>query len=180
MEELRKEQESFSGGVDTADTDSSSSHPTGEKHPTGEEQNRLFREQMEQLKEEREEIFGFTDQDHAAWGNASGHKHEASLLERIEAARQGAPSEDDAAFEAEEESTPASIIEPLELTHLTKDRKSVQMVDVGSKEVTQRRAVAQSKVVFPPEVVKAFQPGWRSSKGPIFETAIIAGIMAAK
>lgn len=133
---------------------------------------------MKQLQEEREELFGFTDQDHSAWGQApADHKHDASFLEHIEQVRQRAPSDTpETTIPPEEE---ASTV-PLELTHLTKDRKSVHMVDVGSKEVTQRKAVAQSRVIFPPEVVQAFSPDWSSSKGPIFDTAVLAGIMAAK
>ena len=70
------------------------------------------------------------------------------------------------------------------LTHLTADGKNVHMVDVGAKNVTKRVAVAESKVVFPPEVLEAFsttQPDEMvGPKGPIFATAKIAGIMAAK
>ena len=149
---------------------------------SGEDQHRLFRQQMEQLQEEREELFGFTDEEHAAWGKASGHQHEASFLERIEEARNRAPTDDD-----EGEDLPSALGAPvdnrdpsMEFTHLSKDQKSVHMVDVGAKTVSQRKAVAQSKVIFPPEIVQAFSPDWKSKKGPIFDTAILAGIMAAK
>jgi len=55
------------------------------------------------------------------------------------------------------------------------------MVDVGAKAVTRRRAVAQAEVHYPPHVEAALQQtGHRTKKGPIFETAIIAGVMAAK
>jgi cyclic pyranopterin phosphate synthase len=47
--------------------------------------------------------------------------------------------------------------------------------------VTHRRAVAEARVRFPPEVAEALRDsGFETSKGPVFQTAIIAGTMAAK
>lgn len=55
------------------------------------------------------------------------------------------------------------------------------MVDVGAKQVTARKAVAQSIVLLPDEVLTLLEGDeLRSKKGPVFQTAIIAGIMAAK
>ena len=55
------------------------------------------------------------------------------------------------------------------------------MVDVSGKTPSLRTAVAESRVRFPPEVAaKLRETGLRSAKGPIFDTAIIAGVMAAK
>jgi len=55
------------------------------------------------------------------------------------------------------------------------------MVDIGGKAATKRTAVAEARVLFPPAVAAALRAsGLRSSKGPIFDTAIIAGVMAAK
>ena len=55
------------------------------------------------------------------------------------------------------------------------------MVDVGSKAVTARRAVAVATVRFPAEVARALQAGgMHSKKGPVVDTAIIAGTMAVK
>ena len=55
------------------------------------------------------------------------------------------------------------------------------MVDVGGKAATQRTAVAEARVLFPPSVAAALrESGLRSSKGPIFDTAIVAGVMGAK
>ncbi len=57
------------------------------------------------------------------------------------------------------------------------------MVDVGHKPLSRRRAVAQGTVVIPltPDIGPAPQDTeWLSPKGPIFQTAIIAGIQAAK
>jgi cyclic pyranopterin phosphate synthase len=55
------------------------------------------------------------------------------------------------------------------------------MVDVGDKTATRRNAVAEARVLFPAAVAAALRDsGLRSAKGPIFDTAIIAGVMAAK
>lgn len=54
------------------------------------------------------------------------------------------------------------------------------MVDVGDKTVTRRRAVAQAKVVFPDSTVRESGDELRTKKGPVFDTAIIAGVMAVK
>jgi len=55
------------------------------------------------------------------------------------------------------------------------------MVDVSGKAVTVRSAHARAKVILPPEVRAAFAEGEiRTPKGPVFQTAIIAGTMAAK
>lgn len=55
------------------------------------------------------------------------------------------------------------------------------MVDVGGKAVTARTAVARSIVVLPPEVLAAVAGDEIvTKKGPVFQTAIIAGTMAAK
>lgn len=55
------------------------------------------------------------------------------------------------------------------------------MVDVGAKAVTVRVAVAEAVVRFPPDVAKALRDGGlHSPKGPVIDTAVIAGTMAAK
>ena len=55
------------------------------------------------------------------------------------------------------------------------------MVDVGDKAVTKRTATAQARVRFPAEVATALRAqGFSTAKGPVFQTAIIAGVMAAK
>lgn len=56
-----------------------------------------------------------------------------------------------------------------------------QMVDVGAKAVTERVARAQAVVQFPAGVARALRAGgMRSKKGPIIDTAIIAGTLAVK
>jgi cyclic pyranopterin phosphate synthase len=55
------------------------------------------------------------------------------------------------------------------------------MVDVGDKSVTKRTATAEARVRFPRAVAEALRgQQFNTSKGPVFQTAIIAGTMAAK
>ncbi len=55
------------------------------------------------------------------------------------------------------------------------------MVDVSGKEVSARTAQARVTVVFPAEVFAALQArSLKSKKGSVVDTAIIAGVMAAK
>jgi cyclic pyranopterin phosphate synthase len=55
------------------------------------------------------------------------------------------------------------------------------MVDVGDKSVSKRSATAETRVVFPAAVAAALrEQGFNTAKGPVFQTAIIAGVMAAK
>jgi cyclic pyranopterin monophosphate synthase len=66
------------------------------------------------------------------------------------------------------------------LTHLdARDRPA--MVDVGAKEITLRTATAEARLRLPRAVQLALRrAGHRTRKGPVFDTAIIAGVMAAK
>jgi cyclic pyranopterin phosphate synthase len=55
------------------------------------------------------------------------------------------------------------------------------MVDVTDKEVTDRVAVARAVVVLEDEIVARLEGNdIHTRKGPVFQTAILAGIMAAK
>ena len=55
------------------------------------------------------------------------------------------------------------------------------MVDVGEKAVTKRTATARSMVVVADEIMEKFVgEDIHTKKGPVFQTAIIAGVMAAK
>jgi cyclic pyranopterin phosphate synthase len=176
---------------------------------TGKELHQFYEEQLLEMKEEREHLFGFTEADHSAWSNAgSDHRHDGSFLEEVNAARRrredhyeaqvtsamfpssrgesgdelfGGTSNDLRETELETVTSGAAARQPF--SHVSEDGTSVQMVDVGGKAVTQRVAVAQTRVVFPPEVVEAFRQQGDDligKKGPIFATAKIAGIMAAK
>ena len=66
------------------------------------------------------------------------------------------------------------------LTHVDA-QGSPTMVDVGAKAVTLRTAVAESRVRFPAAVARTLRDaGFATRKGPVFHTAIVAGVMAAK
>ncbi len=65
-------------------------------------------------------------------------------------------------------------------THLDQERRPT-MVDVSDKAVTKRTAVAEARVRFPAAVASALRAqDFKSPKGPVFDTAIVAGVMAAK
>jgi cyclic pyranopterin phosphate synthase len=66
------------------------------------------------------------------------------------------------------------------LSHLDAANRPT-MVDVGAKDVTLRSALAEARVRLPPAVARALRAsGHRTRKGPVFDTAVIAGVMAAK
>ena len=65
-------------------------------------------------------------------------------------------------------------------THIDKNGDP-SMVDVGSKSITKREATARSIVTLPPEVLDIItKDEIHTKKGPVFQTAILAGIMGAK
>lgn len=64
------------------------------------------------------------------------------------------------------------------LTHIA-DSGEAHMVDVGAKDVTQRIAVAEGRVVMLPATLDLIRAG-DAKKGDVLGTARIAGIMAAK
>ena len=66
------------------------------------------------------------------------------------------------------------------LTHLDAARRPT-MVDVSDKTATARSAEAEALIALPADVAAALRrSGHRTRKGPIFDTAIIAGVMAVK
>src|SRR5690606_10057125 len=65
-------------------------------------------------------------------------------------------------------------------SHLDKDGNPA-MVDVGEKAVTARSATARCLVFLPKAVIDRLQDDdIQTQKGPVFQTAILAGIMGAK
>ena len=64
------------------------------------------------------------------------------------------------------------------LTHVDESGRA-RMVDVGGKEVTARRAVADARLRMSPETVEAIEDR-DAPKGDVIGTARIAGIQAAK
>ncbi len=74
--------------------------------------------------------------------------------------------------------------EKQELTHIDVHGNPT-MVDVGDKGITTRVAHAQSKVILSEEILQVLSPQENAreiytKKGPVFQTAIIAGTMAVK
>jgi cyclic pyranopterin phosphate synthase len=66
------------------------------------------------------------------------------------------------------------------LSHIDKGNRPT-MVDVSHKKATDRTAHARTIVEFPADVAGRFSGGdIETAKGPVFVTAIIAGVMAAK
>jgi len=137
--------------------------------------------------EEREALFQFSQEEKNAWSNNGGMKQinasEMHMLRQVMRERQSHQTQQ------QHQETNSDTAQPF--SHLNHQGDGVSMVDVGHKAVTRRVATARSSVIFPPEVMSAFQirtsqeKGQRSSeligpKGPIFETAKISGIMAAK
>ena len=66
------------------------------------------------------------------------------------------------------------------LSHIDEGNRPT-MVDVGDKEASDREARAKTVVHLPPAVLAALDGDEiATKKGPVFATAIIAGVMAAK
>ena len=67
-----------------------------------------------------------------------------------------------------------------ELTHINESGQP-GMVDVSGKKVSRRTATARSRVLLPEAVLALLAHGeLHTKKGAVFQTAILAGIMAAK
>ena len=67
-----------------------------------------------------------------------------------------------------------------EFTHLD-DKNQPKMVNVGSKNVTKRIAIAKAEMFLGVEIISLFtDEELTTKKGPVFQTAIIAGIQAVK
>jgi len=68
-----------------------------------------------------------------------------------------------------------------QLTHIDSITGQPGMVDVNGKTITKRVATAQSIVILGPKIMEQLEGGdIQSKKGPVFQTAIIAGTMAVK
>lgn len=68
----------------------------------------------------------------------------------------------------------------MSLTHIDQQNNPT-MVDVSDKKITKRTAIATATVVFPDEIKHYFKDQQLvTKKGPVYHTAIIAGVMAAK
>ncbi|SHJ43457.1 cyclic pyranopterin phosphate synthase [Rubritalea squalenifaciens DSM 18772] len=67
------------------------------------------------------------------------------------------------------------------LSHIDPENNQPGMVDVSSKAITQREATAESIVILGEEIMaELVGDDIQTKKGPVFQTAIIAGTMAVK
>ncbi len=66
----------------------------------------------------------------------------------------------------------------IRLTHID-EQGAARMVDVGSKQITRRKALAEGRISMSAEALAAIRAG-SVQKGDVLATARIAGIMAAK
>ena len=64
--------------------------------------------------------------------------------------------------------------------HHLDNREHPRMVDVSHKAITERKAVAQAVVRLGEELFELLKEEGSTFKGPVFQTAIIAGIWRAK
>lgn len=68
----------------------------------------------------------------------------------------------------------------MSFTHLN-NHNQPKMVDVGHKKITKRQATAKATMFLGKEIISLFKnKELRTKKGPVFQTAIIAGIQAVK
>ena len=80
---------------------------------------------------------------------------------------------------SENHQTNRSMNDTLTFTHLS-DGDQPRMVDISEKTATKRIAVAEARVALGPELAKQLRETGSTKKGPVFQTAVIAGIQAAK
>jgi cyclic pyranopterin phosphate synthase len=67
-----------------------------------------------------------------------------------------------------------------EFLHINDDNQP-KMVDIGDKNITKRTAIARTKMFLGKEIISLFKNDELiTKKGPVFQTAIIAGIQAVK
>ena len=67
-----------------------------------------------------------------------------------------------------------------DFSHIT-DKNQPKMVDVGHKKITKRSALASARMFVGQEVISRLNNDeLHTKKGPVFQTAIVAGIQAVK
>ena len=72
-------------------------------------------------------------------------------------------------------------MDSVKFTHVDQTGKMAGMVNITEKHATHRMARAQGSVVLTKEIMEQLQGDeLMTKKGPVFHTAVIAGIMAAK
>ena len=67
-----------------------------------------------------------------------------------------------------------------DFSHLT-DKNRPKMVNIGDKKITKRKAVARAEMYLGNEIISLFEDDeLTTKKGPVFQTAVIAGIQSVK
>ena len=67
------------------------------------------------------------------------------------------------------------------LTHVNERGEDPRMVDISGKDVTERSAHAQARLVFPSEMARTLSDaGFMTAKGAVLTVAQIAGVMGVK
>jgi cyclic pyranopterin monophosphate synthase len=163
----------------------------------------------ERKKQDRELLYGFTEQEHVAWANhgrSNQHdddganrltmeeiiRYRAAHFARLDRQAEDSPEGEVASTtplsqQQQDGSTSSTSAPNFALSHVSADGSTLHMVDVGEKPLTTRIATAETIVQFPSAVVTALRKSSSNDngelltkKGPVFATAITAGIMAAK
>ena len=102
-----------------------------------------FREQLKELQEERELLFGFTDDETSAWQQSSLRTLEKSHMDAVNESRlETQPLSEDVPSSSNFDHEQQQLF-----THISQDGAGATMVDVGDKQVTRRVARAQTRVV---------------------------------
>ncbi len=137
------------------------------------------------MKAEREALFGHTEEEIEGWGTGDPYKVDGGVVQGVNEMLRN--REVGVGMQGRGESWASALKSEGNFTHVNHENGRPQMVDVASKAVTVRTAVAVASLVFPPAVASAFESsaaaqtsGLRNKKGPVFDTATLAGIMGAK
>lgn len=217
LQELENERIELFGTNESFQKQSLSPQPSSSEHDTApfSDMNSMT---LEEMHAQREVLYAFTDEEKMAWKSLNVDKplssefldavnkareakaiYEASMNKGLEEKITAIGREMEENKMASKECETAIVKDDIDFakgsnhhlfTHMNEKGDEASMVDVGHKAVTRRVAVARTSVIFPPEVMKAFDIVYSAStsqshemigkKGPIFSTARLAGIMGAK
>jgi cyclic pyranopterin phosphate synthase len=156
----------------TAIEDSTTFSPTPKFLPPGWDSNEW---DAEKARDEREVLYGFTDNERDAWrrtsnddsissskASSSSHDYFAQLAGLRNAGTRRVTNnandddDDNNSNNIKEEVVDTKNSKNATFSHLTPRGDGIHMVDVGNKVPSRRVAIARSVVIFPPEVLSAF------------------------
>jgi len=160
-----------------------------------------FLKQIQEMNEERETLFNFSEEEYSSWSE-EGKKPiivseeepvtipdvpQSSIWEEMSKSTQTTPTPSLSSLTPPPSSTTQSQIpNPQPFTHLNPTTNQIRMVPITHKKHTIRVASATTTVHFPPQVSALLKLSENNlydattPKGPIFSSAQIAGIMAVK